>query len=670
MTVHALFVCVEHYPAHEGGPGDLPGALAQTLELVEWLHTSGASGAERITVLASVRAASEPTAERLRELIAADSILVGPGAGPGELQHVDFERVLGGIGEHWRDGDRFLLHWTGHGRLDAHGRWLELPAFHLAGDSRLAVRAIAVDELLARCGEVPRRVDQFLVFETCADRRGEPGAIPLNLTAAGPSEKSAKARISAVFAADDGQFAYRPADRPAFTTALIEHLTLRGPDALTVPAFREMFDEIDTRLAASGPAGRPLRQSPMYRGPGTADWREGERDPENQFGLYRHRLLALLADLDIGAGEPAVLRTYLRERGVPEWVFAGADLPAWGAALMSLPGPPGRHPIRHLLEWLYAGCHQTHVADWAEQLREAGHIDAFRPAEVRERQPLTLVVFIRENAYSSDGPDRVRYDAEPRFYVGLEHFEAPPGLPSGTGLPRERLADHLADFYLTIRTGWTSLAKARVQLVLPTELFNEPFEAVRIGGADDHIVLGEHHEVVLRPIVRHGVARPMHYDTWAESANLRANPAVRHLNRHLCGGGSHDCEDEAVGFLQDYRWEHRPDRPGAVESAVGRGDWALLWTHGTTCTDACAGTNGAHGGCSGAAVGRTLYRMLEQKNRNLTQLPSAVTLLRRTLGRRATPPERVVLVFDDPGWRPWQGAGLLRGAPAGRGDER
>ncbi|MFJ8738452.1 caspase family protein [Embleya sp. NPDC127516] len=672
MTAHALLVCVEHYPEHEGSPEHLPGALAQTLELVEWL--SRCCGARRgdITVLASVSATSRATADRLRGSVSERSILLGPGAEPGELRPEQIESAIAAAADAWRDGDRFLLYWSGHGYLTERGRRLELPAWHPV-DGPPRQRVISVEDMLTHFGSIPRRVDQFVVFETCANRRHDPRGIVLNLTAEGTIAKSAKARVSAAFAADDGQFARRPGDRAVFTRALLEHLAVWGSNALTERGFKEVFDAIDAELARAAPGGRPLWQSPRYRGPGETRWRTGERDPEDPFGIDGRRLIALLADLEIAPGEQAVLRTYLCEQHVPEWVVAGDDLVAWGRALMSLPAAPGRHPVRHLLEWLHACCRQVQVAEWADRLREAGHIADFEPSRVRVRQPLTLVLFVREDDHSPEDRALVRYDTEPQFYVGSERFAPPPEPIPGASLPADRLGGSLAAFYLAVRAHWTSLDRAGIQVVVPTELLNEPFESTVVGSAEDHIVLGEHHEVVLRPLVRHGIARPMHYDTWAGSAHLRTNPALWHLDRHRCGRGGGACDKEVVGFLQDYGWRHRPGEPGTVERAVGRGDWAMVWTDRTTCTDACAGVNGSNGSnqaCSGSLVGEDLYRMLDREDRKLAQLPSTVARLRGTLGRKAASSERVVLLFDDPGWCPWQGAGLLRSTPRAQGTHR
>ncbi len=268
-------------------------------------------------------------------------------------------------------------------------------------------------------------------------------------------------------------------------------------------------------------------------------------------------------------------------------------------------------------------------------------------------------MFIRENEQSPDDPKLVRYDAEPQFYVGAERFALPEGLPSGADLPRERLDRHLVDFYQSVRAHWTSITQARVQVVVPTELFNEPFELARAGSDDDFIVLGEHHELVLRPIVRHGLDKPMHYGAWTESVQLRSGSALSHLNRHRCGNRLELCGREAVGFLQDYRWEPGPGGRGTVEYELGRGKWALVWTHGMTCTGGCTGANGANDPCPGGAVGNLLHRMLEAEDHKLSRLPSVVSRLRRTLGDGGPSPQRVVLLFDDPGWCPWAGTGRL-----------
>ncbi|MFI1381657.1 caspase family protein [Embleya sp. NPDC020886] len=658
MTTHALLVCVEHYPEHAGSPGDLPGAPAQTLELVQWLTETGAAEREHITVLASIAAASEPVAERLAELVGEHSVLLGPGGSPGELTSMHFEAAIDRAPVDWRDGDRFLLHWAGHGYRNAGRRRLELPAYHVPGFPQPWQRAIDVDDLLSRFTSVACRIDQFAVFEVCADDRADAQGTVVNVLKEEPVKKSGKARLSAAFAAGEGQFARRMADEAIFTRALIEELRAEGPDALTERRFRIMSETIDTRLVRSVPGGRRLTQSMLYRGPNTTDWRAVERDPDRRFEADGSRLLSALRGARIGADEQKLLRTYLREQGVPPGVFVEEDPVEWATALMALAAPTGEHPIRYLLEWLYVRSEQTWVAEWAERLK-GRDIEDFRPADVAERQPLTLVVFIRENDQSPDDPRLVRYDAEPLFYVGADRFALPEGLPSGADLPRDRLVPYLVEFYRAVWAQWTSVAQARLQVVLPTELFNEPFELADAGDGEQVFVLGEHHELVLRPILRHGVARPMHYATWTESLHLRSGPALAHLNRHHCGDRLERCPGEAVGFFQDYRWEHHPDRRGRVEYQLDRGKWALVWTHGTTCTGDCTGTNGANAPCPGADVGNLLHRTLEAEKQTLGGLPSVVMRLRHTLNDDGPSSQRVVLLFDDPGWCPWAGTGRL-----------
>ncbi|MYS83785.1 caspase family protein [Embleya scabrispora] len=375
MTTHALLVCVEHYPEYAGSPPDLVGVSAQTLELAEWLSGTGAADREHITVLASISAASKPVTDRLAELVNKRSVLLGPGGVlhdgvPGELSPTHFESAIRRAPDDWQDGDRFLLYWTGHGYRHEGRRRLELPAFHVPDFREPWQKAIDVDDLLARFASVARHVDQFAVFEVCADDRIESASVVLNVLEERPITKSAKARLSAAFAAGEGQFAYGRADKAIFTGALIEQLIARGPDALTEIEFKKMFDAIDTELVRSVPEGRRLSQSPLYRGPNTTDWRPAERDPENRFEMGGTRLLSALRDARIGLAERTLLRTYLRERGVPASVFVEDDPVAWAKALMALAAPPGRHPIRHLLEWLFTRGRQTWVAEWAERLEE------------------------------------------------------------------------------------------------------------------------------------------------------------------------------------------------------------------------------------------------------------------------------------------------------------
>nr|WP_237535912.1 caspase family protein [Streptomyces sp. SID3343] len=661
--MHGLFVCAERYPGADRRTGDLVGALNETLRLVRWMHAKCAAVANDITVVASVCDQSAAVVAELRPLVSLRSVFAGPGHTPAELTAAHVKHAIRDAPNGWQDHDRFLLHWAGHGTRYGEGQLLELPAYHEDGDAEPTRAVVRVEDVLRRFAAVHRRIDQILIFEACANIVGEPVGELVDVTGVGPLAKSAKVNQGAAFAADIGQFAMRSGGVSVFTGLLIEHLADRDASVL----LPEEFDDVVARMRSElcGRIARNARgivQLPIFRSPHTTAWSRPTRNPYDQFGLYGERVVALLAQLDLDPTRRGALKSYLYQHGVPSDLLAQDDPIAWGRSLTSwMALPDGDHALRHLLQWLYVRCDQPQAREWAQALHQRGDLAAFRPEEVESRQPVVLVMGIGEDDHSPDTDDEsVRYQATLRLYLGGDPYRPSRDGPDGSQLPRTGLNDHLADFYLRARDTFDTIDGAHIQVVAPAELFNHPFEQARVEAEGEFLVLGDEHPVMLRYDRRHGVRKPLHHGKWQRSAGMSHDIAEERLNRHRCGIGPEVREGPVAGFVQDYPWT---PGEGTVEAALVRGEWAIAWTAGTGCTGECPASGDV---CAGAELGARLTHMLRKHGLPLDRLPYVVQELRNTLNEASGAGQRMVLVFDNPQWRPWGGQGLLRAAPRQR----
>ena len=704
MTVHAFLLCAEYYPERGAADRHLPGSLREALGLARWLHR--VSPNPRITVLASVCLESATVADELLPLIDdTTSILAGPGRKNTQLTATHVEYAIRDADLGWRDGDRVLLHWSGHGTLSAKGRLLELPAFTPEGRSEALRYAIETEELLRRFRHVGERsIQQVAVFETCAEVRPYTNATVLNVNPHNDVVDSPHAAQCVVDAAGDGQLASRLGERAHFTGSLIPLLADHTADALTCDAFAEIFLDIHHDLSELLCNGGAIVGLPRYRPAGTTGWTEPRYSPDRAFGYQGRRLLELLGNLPATPADLAAMRVYLIEHGLREELFASEDPVAWGRGILGRTFTHDRdHPVRFLLQWLHARFDRPQILRWAAVWQDRKLIRDLALDDVDRDHPMTLLMRVREDPDSPEDEENVRYDAMSVVYIGDEPHPLPGEAPAGTGLAPGALNRYLADFFRRTRSGFSSLRRAQIHIVVPPLLLNHPFECTPIvpsGRRTNPALapqLGSLHPVMLRPESRHGVDAADDHEAWTRLADAIGSPARDRIHWSPCDAQSTPARAPAattaaftdvgapasVGFVQGRAMRPGTDAGDAVERALMAGEWAFAWADFGGCAGRCflspgergaepgsigapnaldnagGGAAGANGACAGSLLGERLHATLTQQNRTVSEIPSVVYDLRRTLRPAAPSGGRIVLVFDDPNHRPWQHNGPL-----------
>jgi len=701
VTVHAFLVCAEYYPERGAADRHLPGSLREALGLARWLHR--VSPDPRITVLASVCPESSTVADELLPLIEdTTSILAGPGRKDSELTATHVEYAIRDADLRWRDGDRVLLHWSGHGTLSPAGRLLELPAFRPEGRSEALRYVIETEELLRRFRHVGENsIQQVAVFETCAEVDPYPNATVLNVNPRNDVVDSPHAAQCVVDAAGDGQLAGRFGERAHFTGSLIPLLADHAADALACDAFAEIFLDIHHDLSELLRDGGAIVGLPRYRPAGTLGWTEPRYSPDRAFGYHGRRLLELLGNLPATPADLAAMRVYLSEQGLPEALFASEDPVEWGRGILGRTFThDGDHPVRFLLQWLCARFDRPRIRRWADVWRDRGMIKDLAVADVDRDHPMTLLMRVREDPNSPEDEENVRYDAMSVVYIGDEPHPLPGERLAGTGLPSGGLNPYLAGFFRRTTHGFSSLRQAQIHIVVPPTLLNHPFECTPIvprGPAANAALapqLGSLHPVMLRPESRHGVDAADDHEAWTRLADAIGSPARDRVHWNPCDAQSTPAAKPAfadldapasVGFVQGRAMRPGTDAGDAVERALMVGEWAIAWADFGGCAGRClhspqgreagagpggggssggadgpeTGANGANGACDGSLLGERLHATLTKENRTVSEIPSLVRDLRHRLRDAAPSGGRIVLVFDDPNHRPWQHNGPL-----------